>query len=62
MHCEKRMSWFLLFFEKHFSNYLQIPSKYSNIMLAICKISLRKIANFCYIFSNANGIEKSEIY
>ena len=28
MYCERRMSWFLLLFDKHFSNYLQIPSKY----------------------------------
>ena len=32
----------LLVFGKYFSNYLQIPSKYSNLMLSICKISLRK--------------------
>ena len=77
MHCERRMSWFLLLFDKQFSNYLPIPSKYSNIMLSICKISLKKniicykqmkmvdcsffIKNFCYIFSNADGIEKQGI-
>ena len=32
----RRMSWFLLLFDKHFSNCLQIPSKYSNTMLSIC--------------------------
>ena len=29
----------LLIFDKHFSNYIQIPSKYSNIMLSIYEIS-----------------------
>ena len=65
----RRKSWFLLLFDKHFSNCLQIPSKYSNTMLSICKVSLRKISyaksrwrwSNCYIFSNANGIEKSDI-
>ena len=36
------MSWLLLLFDKHFSNYLQISSKYSNTMLSICKTSLKK--------------------
>ena len=67
------MSWLLLLFDKHFTNYLQISSKYSNTMLSICKTSLKKyvleadengrmffITNFRYIFSNANGIEKTK--
>ena len=32
----------ILLFDKHFSNYLPIASKYSNTMLLICKISLKK--------------------
>ena len=36
------MSWFLLLFEKHISDYLQIPSKYSNTMVS--KIYVRKIS------------------
>ena len=36
------MSWLLLLFDKHCSNYLQISSKYSNTMLSICKIYLKK--------------------
>ena len=40
----RRTSWFLLLFDKHFSNCLQMPSKYSNTMLSICKVSLRKIS------------------
>ena len=34
---------FLLLFDKHFSNYLQIPSKYSKIMFSLCETSLRKM-------------------
>ena len=36
------MSWLLLLFDKHFTNYLQISSKYSNAMLSIYKTSLKK--------------------
>ena len=43
VYCWRRMSWFLLLFDRHFSNYLQIPSKYSNTMFSICKVSLNKI-------------------
>ena len=39
------MSWFLLLFDKSFSNYLQIPSKYSNTMFSICKVSLNGLHN-----------------
>ena len=42
MHCERRMSWLLLLFNKYFSNNLQISSKYRNNMLSFCKISLKK--------------------
>ena len=42
MYCERRMSWLLLLFDKHFSNNLQISSKYRNTMLSFCKISLKK--------------------
>ena len=42
MHCKRRMSWLLLLFGKHFSNYLQISSKYGSTMLSICKTSLKK--------------------
>ena len=37
------MRWvFLLLFGKHFWNYLQMPSKCSNIMSSLCEIFLRK--------------------
>ena len=36
------MTWFLLLFDKNVSNYLQIPSKYSNIIFSICNIWLKK--------------------
>ena len=36
------MRWLLLLFDKHFSNCLQISSKYSNTMLSVCKTSLKK--------------------
>ena len=42
MHCEGRMSWLLLLFDKNFSNNPQISSKYRNTMLSFCKISLKK--------------------
>ena len=42
MYCERRMSWFLLLFDNHFSNYLQISSKCGNTMLSIRKTSLKK--------------------
>ena len=70
------MRWvFLLLFGKHFWNYLQMPSKCSNIMSSLCEIFLRKysmlgtdevvecsfyITNCWYTFSNANGIEKPQ--
>ena len=58
----------LLIFDKHFSNYIQIPSKYSNIMLSIYEISrsilgadedgrMQFVTSCCFTFSN--GIEKS---
>ena len=52
MYCKTKMSWFLLLVDK----YLGIPSKYSNTMLSICKISLRKISNTKsrWRWSNAN--------
>ena len=34
---------FLLLFDKHFANYLQIPSKHGKIMFSLCEICLRKI-------------------
>ena len=67
MNCERRMSWFLLLFDKNFPNNLQISSKYRNTMLSFCKISLKNvicwkqmkmvkcsffITSFYYIFSN----------
>ena len=42
MHCERRMSWLLLLFDKYFSNNLQISSKYKNNVLSFCKISIKK--------------------
>ena len=42
MYCERRMSWLLVLFDKHFSNNLQISSKYGNTMLSFCEISLKK--------------------
>ena len=42
VYCERRMSWLLLFFDKHFFNNLQIFSKYMNTMLSFCKTSLKK--------------------
>ena len=44
MNCEKKMSSFLLLFDKHFSNYLQIPAKRSNNMFSMCQIFLKKNA------------------
>ena len=67
MYCERRMSWLLLLFDKHFSNNFQISSKYRNTALSFSKISLKNIIcwkqmkivkcsffikNFYYIFSN----------
>ena len=59
---------FLLVFDKNFSNYFQMPSKYSNIMLSIYEISrsilgadedgrMQFVTSCCFTFSN--GIEKS---
>ena len=46
MYCERRMSWLLLFFDKHFCNNLQIYSKYRNNIGILCfdfaKIPLKK--------------------
>ena len=68
MHCERRMSWLLLLFDKYFSNNIQISSKYRNNMFSFCRISLKNIicwkqmkmlecsffiTNFYYMFSNA---------
>ena len=66
-YCERRMSWLLLLFDKHFSNNFQISSKCRNTALSFSKISLKNIIcwkqmkivkcsffikNFYYIFSN----------
>ena len=42
MYYEGRMRWFLLLFDKHFSNYLQIPLKFSDITLSICEEKKKK--------------------
>ena len=42
MHCQRRMSWMLLLFDKNFSNNLQISSKFRNTMLSFCKNFLKK--------------------
>ena len=42
IYCERRMSWLLLLFNKHFPNNLQISSKYRNTTLSFCKTSLKK--------------------
>ena len=76
MYCERRMSWLLLLFDKHFSNNFQISSKYRNTALSFSKISLKNIIcwkqmkivkcsffikNFYYIFSNVKCTWNREI-
>ena len=52
MYCARRMSWFLLLFDKHFLNYLQMRykllTKCSNAMVSICKGQMKMVECFLH--------------